>query len=208
MNHKEILPEWAPRVKQWKIRRFYELDAQGIYDDELIDEVGYSLLSRCQSFIEAVEACSGQARCPVCGAMVPHTKHKDEILRCPCGWQLPWERYFRTIQHKQLSGAEPVLKQFRDYIAAFPRAGTWPEKVLLIDQLIHGFHLFIKTDRPTRPVAVNLIAGKLREVVNFLDSLSYSDKSTPGTKERYRAWDENIELNKAWYPGRRRKGEG
>ena len=29
-----MLPAWAPRVPQAKIRRLYELDAQGIYDDE------------------------------------------------------------------------------------------------------------------------------------------------------------------------------
>jgi hypothetical protein len=30
------LPEWALRVSQSKIRRLYEADVQGIYDDDLV----------------------------------------------------------------------------------------------------------------------------------------------------------------------------
>ncbi|MGC9523034.1 MAG: hypothetical protein ACP5HG_14265 [Anaerolineae bacterium] len=62
-----ILPTWAPRVKPERIRQLYALDAQGIYDDELIADVGYGLLARCQSFIEANEAVDGRARCPSYG---------------------------------------------------------------------------------------------------------------------------------------------
>ena len=38
----DALPRWAPRVPQDKVRRLYETDARGIYDDELIDDVGYT----------------------------------------------------------------------------------------------------------------------------------------------------------------------
>jgi len=111
------LPQWAPRVPQHKIRRLYELDAQGIYDDELIQEVGYALRARCQGFIEACEAWAGCARCPICGAQIPHSGDKAEVLRCDaCDWSLTWGAYFKTFQHKQLSGAEPVLALFREFI--------------------------------------------------------------------------------------------
>ncbi|HUT33282.1 MAG TPA: hypothetical protein VNE39_07380, partial [Planctomycetota bacterium] len=153
------LPTWAPCVPQRLIRRLYETDAKGIYDDELIDEVGYALFARCESFITANRAVAGEPPCPLCGQTVP----RQEVLRCPCGWELPWPDYFKTIQHKQLSGAEPVLAQFRDFVAKFPAARTPREKLLLIDRLIHGFHYYYKTQLPTRPVAVNLIEGRLRE---------------------------------------------
>jgi hypothetical protein len=68
----KVVPRWAPRVKQHKIRRLYESDALGIYNDELIEEVGYSLLARCQSFLQANQATSGRALCPVCDNVVPH----------------------------------------------------------------------------------------------------------------------------------------
>ena len=88
------------------------------------------------------------------------------------------------MQGKQLSGAEPVLGQFRDYIEGWPRARTPRAKMLLIDRLIHGFHSYYKAEgEPTRPVAVNLIGGRLRQVLEFLDELTYGPGSTPGTRE-------------------------
>ena len=196
-NHR--LPTWAPRVKQHKIRRLYETDAQGIYDLDLIHEVGYGLLARCESFITANRAREGELPCPECGQIV----QRKELLCCPCGWTLPWADYFKTIQHKQLSGAEPVLEQFREFVSAFPAARTPREKMLLIDRLIHGFHYYYKTSDPTRPVAVNLIEGRLSDVVAFLDRLTYGAKGTPGMREIYEEWDKNIEANRNWYRSRR-----
>jgi hypothetical protein len=99
-------------VTQQEIRRLYETDATGIHDDDLINEVGYGLLLRCLSFVDAVDATRGRARCPCCSSIVTHSGIKDELLRCDCGWALTWGEYFDTIQHRQLGGAEPVLEQF------------------------------------------------------------------------------------------------
>ena len=205
MDPCQTVPRWAPRVTQQKIRRLYETDAKGIYDDDLIAEVGYGLLARCQSFLEANEAVAGKAHCPRCSAIVSHGGRKEELLRCSCGWELPWAEYFKTIQHKQLSGAEPVLDQFRAFVREFPLARTLQEKVLLIDRLIHGFHWYYKTESPTRPVAVNLIEGTMGEVVAFLDSLTYGESSTAGTAANYAQWDRNIEANRDWYSSRHEK---
>jgi len=123
------LPRWAPRVHQMDIRRLYLLDAQGICDDDLFDEVGYELLARCKSFIAASQAHAGRAPCPICGQAVPHDGDKQALLHCDgCGWELTWGKYFATLQHKQLVGAEPVLTLFRDFVARFPRARTPQEK--------------------------------------------------------------------------------
>ena len=92
------------------------------YDDELIVDVGYSLLARCESFIHANEAVRGRAKCPLCGAIVAHHTQKEELLQCACGWSLSWADYFATIQHKQLSGVEPVIALFQDFVDAHPRA--------------------------------------------------------------------------------------
>ena len=108
MSTKNRLPEWAPRVRQADVRRLYEDDARGIHDGDLIDEVGYGLLARCESFITANLARAGELPCPACSRPVS----REEGLKCECGWELPWKEYFRTVQHKQLSGAEPVLAQF------------------------------------------------------------------------------------------------
>ena len=112
-----ILPKWAQRVAKSKIKQLYELDAKGICDEYLVDEGGYALYSRCQSFIEACHATSGEAYCPLCRTIIFHNQDKESLLICPnYDWQLIWRTYFATIQHKQLSGAEPVLELFNEYI--------------------------------------------------------------------------------------------
>jgi ribosomal protein L37AE/L43A len=192
------VPTWAPRVRPEKVRRLYALDAQGIYDDDLIMDVGYGLLARCESFIQAVAATRGRARCPSCGAVVAHEGDKEALLQCDCGWSLSWGAYFATIQHKQLSGAEPVLALFGEFVERFPKARTPQARMILIDTLLHGFHWFLKTGEPTRPVAVNLIEMRLGDVIRFLDALSYGEGSTPGTQDKKAEWDERVQNALSW----------
>jgi len=202
---------WAPRVRQKHIRRLYELDARGIYDEELLDKVGWGLYSRCESFIAAVEAVNGSVRCPSCGQVVFHNCIPEGILHCNhCGWEMTWRAYFKTIQHKQLSGADPVIVLFKEYIDKFTSARTPQEKMLLIDRLIHGFH-WNMVYGPTRATGVNLIEGNYHEVVDFLDNLTYGDSSTPGVRATWQEWREKInETAKVWGDERlkRRDNEG
>lgn len=192
------LPQWAPRVKPYKIQRIYHLDSLGILDDELVTEVGFALRDRCISFIEANQATSGNAPCSSCGRLIPHSWNKCEILKCDtCNWELSWGDYFSTIQHKQLSGAEPVLQLFTEFVDRFPQANTIQEKMFLIDQLLHGFHFNHKYGY-TRPVAVNLIQGKLSDVILFLDQLSYGPESTQGLTITRDEWTSNSQNSRRW----------
>lgn len=198
MGESHALPQWAPRITPAEVRGLYDLDAQGIYDEDLIADVGYGLLARCESFIRANEATAGRARCPNCGAIVRHHANEKEPLRCSCGWSLPWSDYFATIQHKQLYGAEPVVALFGDFVERFPRAQTAQQRMVLIDTLLHGFHWYAKTGEPTRPVAVNLIDLRLDDVIAFLDDLTYGDHSAPGARERKAEWDRRIVYARSW----------
>jgi hypothetical protein len=199
--------EWAPRVSQEDIRQLYENDAQGIYDEELLNNLGWALYSRCDSFITAVEAARGRATCPTCAGVIRHHRRPDEILHCAaCGWEMPWQTYFQSFQHQQLSGAEPVLVFFREYMQRFPNAKQPAQKMLLIDQLIHGFHYCAQPDRndpslvPTRTTAINLIQGRYHEVVVFLDRLTYTQLSTPGIQQTHSAWRQTInQVAEAWH---------
>ncbi len=187
-----LLPAWAPRLRQSQIRRLYETDALGIYNDDLLDEVGWGLVARCESFITASEAACGRAKCPTCGQVVLHHAGKDEILHCTaCGWEAPWQAYFKTFQHKQLSGAQAVMALFQEFIDGFPKAKTGPEKMLLIDRLIHEFHTHLQFG-PTRAAGVNLIEGNYHEVVNFLDRLTYGEDSTSGTRQARSEWRQTV----------------
>ncbi len=102
---------WASRVNPILIRRLYQTDARGIVDEELIDAVGFALYARCESILQATEAHAGHIICPECGTLVKRDGGpwlKDAILECAqCGWQVPWEEYFKTYQHKHLVGGSP-----------------------------------------------------------------------------------------------------
>ena len=197
MNRKNQLPTWAPRVAQRKIKKLYKKIAQGIFDEELLQDVGFSLYLRCDDFIKANEARKGFVECPICKNKIRYTGDADGTISCSCGWFIPWKEYFGTIQRKQLSGAEPVIKQFEEYVQKYPHAQTDKEKIILIDCLIHGFHIFAKNNTPTRPVAVNLIQGSLSEVITFLDDLS-SNAQIPGMKENRLQWNKNVQKAKEW----------
>lgn len=169
--------EWARKVRPEKIARLYEADAAGLRDEELADEVGFALLARCESILEVTEASRGRAKCHGCGALIQHGWRHDEVLVCErCGWTVVWETYLRSYQGKQLHGGAAV-KAFAEFVERFPAARTYPEKMLLIDQLLHEFHwnLIRKQERleATRPVAANLIDCRgLAEVAAFLGKLT------------------------------------
>ena len=188
-----VIPTSAPRVKPHLIRHLYESDAQGIEDEELLDDVGWRLFSRCQSFLQADQACKGRAPCPACGELVLHGLRKNDLLHCAaCGWECPWGDYLKTIRNQQLNGGPEVVALFQDFVDTFPQARKPAEKMLQIDLLIHGFHHYLRSGRTRRPVGVNLIDGDLQFVIEFLDQLTYGPGSTPGVQQNRDEWRENI----------------
>lgn len=200
LESKTILPQWAPRVKKEKIRRLYELDALGILDDELLDEVGWGLVARCEAFIVANQARKGALPCPLCSTVVTHNGDKSMRMRCECGWELTWGEYFTAIQHKQLSGAEPVIHLFEAFVNGFSKADDDRRKMFMIDRLLHGFHFWVKeeTIECTRPVAVNLIDAPLGEVIRFLDELTYGEGNTHGVQENHAEWVQRSQFARSW----------
>src|SRR4030042_2886401 len=88
---------WAPRVNLHKIRLLYINEARGLIDDELLDEVGSSLYSRCDSILEFTNAINGRVKCMRCTKagittiIARQTRKTTEIIRCPiCSWQIQW----------------------------------------------------------------------------------------------------------------------
>jgi hypothetical protein len=57
--------------------------------------------------------------------------------------------------------------------------------MVCIDQLIHSFHLSLRTGKASRSFANNLIEGSHEQVVEFLDRLSA--RADGVDKERWRA---------------------
>ncbi|MBN1979479.1 MAG: hypothetical protein JW918_18940, partial [Anaerolineae bacterium] len=184
-------------------RRLYELDAQGIIDEELLDDVGFTLLLRCRDILTIHEAKRGRVKCPRCAEQRKHTiiervsregDVRDEVIVCPeCGWQITWGEYALSFKRKQLNSGG-ALMAFERYIREFRAARRPQQKMLAIDRLIHEFHYSLRAqpDLPCRPVGVNLIQGKLMDVVQFLDELTYGQGTTEGLEENRAAWLEEM----------------
>lgn len=189
-------PDWAPRLKKKDIARLYATDALGIHDQALIEEVGIGLLARCESILAATEAWGGRAPCPACEAIIEHTADKESVLRCAqCGWQGSWRAYQATYRRRQLV-AGSMASYIRDYVERYPRARSLGEKMVLIDTLIHHYHGEIM-DHPCRPGALNLIEGRMDDIVAFLDGLSRGGQSTAGVVERGERWKQLEERSRA-----------
>lgn len=180
-------PEFAGRVQRDRIQRLYESDARGMLDEELVDDVGISLLTRIESIFRATKAISGEAWCPHCGRSIQHEHQRNQILKCePCGWELTWGDFHKSIKGKHLSatGAKPFLEEFAQ---AYPKARTAKEKMILIDSLLHRFHWELEQEL-SGPAARDLIGGKPSEILGFLDSLAYGSNSTQEVLQTHREW--------------------
>lgn len=192
---------WARRVKPDPIRRLYTLDAKGIVDDQLIDEVGYAFLARCESIRTCTRAVYGRGTCPRCQNIIPRadtdwkTWRKDEAMACGCGWATTWGEYQATYRRKQLVGGN-AYPAFRAFIDDWPRVRLARDKMMLIDRLLHACHVDA-LERWARPAACNLLEGRMSELIPFLDELAYGPQSSPGVREQRRTWDKRPQLQ-AW----------
>jgi len=176
------VPNWAYRLRKAQIARLYKRCAQGILDEELIDDVGFSLLARCESILRA-----SSRLCPACGAA---PERADGTITCPkCGWQSTHQAYRKSIKYKHLfaGGMRPFLEAF---VEDFPAATDHRQRLILIDTLIHRYHW--EADDGSgggKCGACCLIEGKLKNIMPFLDGLSYGDRTPPevqATRERWR----------------------
>lgn len=190
------LPQWAPRVPRTKIWQLYQNDAKGNRDEELVDDVGMTLLLRVQSCIEVHDVqCGRGVRCPECGHFIagepPRRLRRGEVLRyhCPqCDWSVTQDEYRKTYHNKHL-GAGGMRSACEEYAREYPRAKAYQEKIMLIDQLIHRFHWEMENS-PVAPGAHILIGGKQSEVADFLNRLTYGDQNTSEVLQNRDRWRE------------------
>jgi hypothetical protein len=184
-------PVWAPRVPRYKIAHLYHMDAMGIRDDELIDEVGYGLLCRIKSCLTVTEAVHGRVTCPCCENVIvrkygPRDRRNDELIKCSCGWEMIWSEYHKTYHKKHLQSTG-LKKIFKDFVEQFEGARNYQEKMILIDVLLHVFHWQLEGESGG-PGAVNLIGGTRSEILAFLNELNYGEQSTEGLNETKKQW--------------------
>ncbi len=171
---------WSPRVSRAKIRRLYESTCEGVWDEALIDDVGMTLYMRCRDIMNIHRAQTERnVICPRCQRQSVETQiaraaDLDELMTCPvCKWAMSWRDYHGSFARRQLNPGG-AIRSFQKFMEDFAAARDATSKMLAIDLMVHGFHYSIRQlpDQPTRAAGVNLIEGKLGDVVEFLNELS------------------------------------
>ena len=171
---------WAPRLPPRLLERLYESDAKGLRDLDLCDDVGIRLYARCRTFVLVSES---EVECPACRKIF--SVSSDGVSRCPggeCSWSTTKPVYQESLRnHYAYPGRAGAA--FSRFHRRYPSAKTYRDKILLIDELIHSFHIDEAKQLPVKSVASKLFEGNKVEVVRFLDRLSAID---PAGKTRWR----------------------
>ena len=192
---------WSPTIRQAKIWQLYQNDALGAVDEVLVEDVGLSLLYRCRSILLVTRR---EVECPRCGMVFllsePGTwKMLPGVQLCPtpgCGWETTSEQWHESWEHRDLLGSA-AMQAIETYLHDYPRARKKEARMVCIDQLIHSFHISLRTGKASRSFANNLIEGSHDQVVEFLDRLSAKDSGVD--KDQWRT-----EVNKMYL---RRRGQ-
>lgn len=173
-----LLPEkynvfrWPCKLDVCKLRKLYRQDAAGIRDMELVDEVGLTLYLRCKYGKEDMERMErGAIRCHGCGGEIGGA---EDFRQCSCGYQYSYREYRRSFRRNNMpTGA--AAKVFEEYIRQWERADGYGEKMLLIDRLLHEFHLSLISGVQHRPVAMNFLDGTRKQVDEVIRSLAETE---------------------------------
>ena len=162
------------------VKRLYVSFSKSIQDDELCDEVGIQLYLRCETFIHVWE---NKVVCPECRTVFK--VEKEGTSYCPnekCGWSTDFKEYWESIK-PAYAWPGRAIAAWKEYYEKYPSARTFREKIILIDQLIHSFHIDEITNLPAKTVVSKLFEGKRKVIVQMLDELSGIESSR---KEHWR----------------------
>lgn len=171
---------WAPLISFSPVKRLYVSYSKGIPDEELCNDVGIRLYLRCETFIFVWE---NKVKCPVCRTVFK--VEREGISYCPnekCDWFTDFNEYWASVKPAYAWGGRAIAA-WKEYYEKYTGAKTFQEKIILIDQLIHSFHIDEKTNLPAKTVVSKLFEGKRKTIVQQLDELSGIDNSR---KEQWR----------------------
>ncbi len=176
-----IIPEkfnryrWSPKVARRDFIRLYEADAKGLPDEDLANEIGTTLYTRC---VQGRDTCqdieAGKLTCHHCGNVLSY----ENFMQCTCGYQYIFRDYMRSFRKENMpAGAATHI--FNAFIVDFEKAKSYHEKMRLIDNLIHEFHINLTSGVKGRFVGINLIEGTKKQIADLILTLAYGhDKDT------------------------------
>lgn len=166
MSGPRPLLRFAPKVPLGWIVQLYRRDALGIQDSELLDKVVIRLYARC---LDVLAVSDSLVRCPVCDTEFKFPwigQPANRIAICPkCKWSITAGAYHARFEHQDLLGGN-ARGAFARFVADCPKVRSYPERMLIIDRLVHAIHASGNT------VVRNLIEGRPRQVLASLDRLA------------------------------------
>lgn len=161
--------QWPAKLDIHKLNKLYLQDAKGIQDEILVDEIGLTLYLRCIYGKDDMERMERNIiRCHGCGAELAG---ENDFRECSCGLQYSYREYRRSYcKNNMPTGA--AEKTFNMFIQNWNRAQNYQEKIVLVDTLLHEFHLSLVSGATHRPVAMNFIDGSRSRVEQIVSSLA------------------------------------
>lgn len=175
---------WAPKLRPDKLVRLYEDDAAGMLDEDLLEDVAWTLYFRVR---DVVRVSNSRVVCPRCTtefAVRWRGEDPQTASTCPtCGWATTAKEYHRSWEHQDLNGHSD---EFSHYLAHFPEARSSQQRMLLIDRLVHALHVAAVEGSAANFAARNFLEGSRPRIAALLDRLAYGPASTIDAAARVR----------------------
>ena len=163
--------KWVPKVSRDKLVRLYTSDADGMLDEDLLDDIGYTFYTRCVQSRKTLPLLNeGRMICHHCDAIFTASGYAS-LTRCECGYCYTYREYRRSFNAHNMPAhrAQPVFDAFMD---KWPKCKTAKEKMLLTDWLIHECHTSVMSGLKGRSVCMNLMEGTATQLRNTLEKLA------------------------------------
>ena len=92
-------------------------------------------------------------------------------------------------------------RYLRAFVIRYEKARTPKKKILAVDQVIHEFHYNTVKNlhQPTRAACVNLIEGRLSDVVAFLNELTYGNGIAKRMIRTQDNWKSTLDGMSKWH---------
>ena len=166
--------KWSKKVALKDIFKLYQTEAQGLIDEELVDEIGLTFYMRCKQASEVRGLIDrGQMLCLQCGTVL--TKIDDnEVVNCNCGYSYTFREYCRSYTAANMPGGR-ATEIFEHFAKTWPHLKETSQKMMLIDWLIHQCHVTLMSGAKGRSVCVNLLEGTKKQILDVINNLAYGD---------------------------------
>jgi len=203
--------KWSQRLPLNTLKQLYLSQANGLLDEELLEDVAVTLYLRCKDIIAVDKARHGEVRCPFCYANTLKEVYiklnrdgyggKIDKLHCrECLNEFSYTEYNLCTKREQLNmgGAGEAFKRF---INEYEQPSLPEKRMLQIDRLIHEFHYSLRSnpEQPTRSVGPNLLGANLTVSMKFLNELSGIAGDNPDLKTNAENWQkEKKKFNEMW----------